>query len=67
RVSHLAGWVLQIPNTETIDPLIQPLWLKSKTQNKSVMKITHPPINLTSGIPFRDLAVYTDGARSEIA
>ncbi|CCU81781.1 reverse transcriptase, putative [Blumeria hordei DH14] len=30
-------------------------------------RVTHPFINLPSGIPFRDIAVYIDGARSEIA
>ncbi|CAD6504885.1 BgTH12-00386, partial [Blumeria graminis f. sp. triticale] len=67
RVSRLAGWVLQIPNTGTIDPLIQPPWLKSETRYNSVRRVMHPRINLLSGTPFRYLAVYTDGARSEIA
>ncbi|CAD6500467.1 BgTH12-07643, partial [Blumeria graminis f. sp. triticale] len=60
------SWVLQILNTEIIGPLIHPPWLKSETRYNSVRRVTHPPINLPSGIPFRDLAVYTDGARSEI-
>lgn len=63
RVSRLSGWILSLPTTEYIDPLVLPPWASIEGWYASIRRVTQNSTQLPTSIPFNDLVAYTDGSR----
>lgn len=65
NTSRLSRRAIEFPETEYIDPLINPPWIPQEGWSKNIKRVTRPPFPIPNQIPFQDIVIYSDASCSD--